>query len=581
MNRHPSLSTPLLATALLFASAGGVRAATFTVGGAADAACSHHSLAAAIAAAAANGPGMDTIRVAQNMTHANLALAIVDQSLTVVGGYINCADGSASGRTVLSGSPTLPQPTLRASGTAQVNFLVLENLDIVGAQTATLGGGLRLLGNQFVTLRNTRLRDGRAERGGGVYVDAYDEGAIDLFLDEDSRIENNVATHAGGGIHCRGSAAVTLDAAFLTGNLAEHHGEVSVESGSGGGAALYDGCRLRQATGVANGNVAEQDGGAYYLRNGAELVLVGDAGASALLYDNLAENGGAIAVEDDAGQPASEVDIRDARINGNAAGFQGGAIALLRGGELSMRRVLRGAACHTTLQCSDLSFNDAASGRAGAIFVGQDASATISGTWIEGNIGYVGSVLWLQGNGIAVFDSDMIVDNSGAVALFQASNLLAGHLAIGWSTITGNLFDNELADQLVSATGSGTIDLYGLVLGQHLLHATNDPAGIVVRSDCVARDPFMLPLGTGANFTRQVELAAPYGLDAFGRIADGHALPADFCDTSLAPRLHGDIDGDAAASDAAAANVYGIHDLGADEYQVEDLIFADGFEAEG
>ena len=64
MNRHPSLSTPLLATALLFASAGGVRAATFTVGGAADAACSHHSLAAAIAAAAANGPGMDTIRAA-------------------------------------------------------------------------------------------------------------------------------------------------------------------------------------------------------------------------------------------------------------------------------------------------------------------------------------------------------------------------------------------------------------------------------------------------------------------------------------------------------------------------------------
>ena len=64
-------------------------------------------------------------------------------------------------------------------------------------------------------------------------------------------------------------------------------------------------------------------------------------------------------------------------------------------------------------------------------------------------------------------------------------------------------------------------------------------------------------------------------------MADGNALPADFCDTSLAPRLHGDIDGDAAASDAAAANVYGIHDLGADEYQVEDLIFADGFEPEG
>ena len=568
----------LLAAVLVFAPLASAHAATFSVGATTDAACTHHSLASAVAAAGANGPAMDTIRVAGNLAHVEIALAVLDQSLTLAGGYANCVDTGATGRTVLSGSATLDHPVLRTGGTEGVNFLVLENLDLVGAQDSRFGGSLRLAGNQYVTLRNTRLRGGHAERGGAVYIDAYASGAIDLFLEDGSRIEDNVATYAGGGIYCRGSASVTLDDAILTANVAEHHGEVAVESGSGGGAALYDGCRLRQNGGSTSGNVAEQDGGAYYLRNDAELALIGNGTHAAQLIGNSAENGGAIAVEDASGQPSSTVDIRNARINGNTAGYQGGAIALLSGGELEMRRTLRGVACHSPVYCSDLSFNEAPSSRAGTIFVGHDATAAISGTWIEGSVGYVGSVAWLQGNGVAVFDSDVIREASGAVALFQVSNLAEGSLDLAWSTITGNTFANEAADRIISASGTGDIRLYGLVLGQHLLHALSHDPGIVVRSDCVARDPYMLPLGEGAEFTRQLELEAPYGLAVDGRLAGGDALPADYCDASLAPRLRGDIDGDSEVHDAATGNVFGIHDLGADEYQAVDLIFADGFE---
>lgn len=574
----PSPPVRFAVAALLLAPLAGVHAATFTVGATGDGACTHHSLAAAVAAAGLNGPGMDTIRVATNMVHAGIAVAILDQSVTIAGGYANCADTGASGRTVLGGSATLDHPVLRTGGTDAINFLVLENLDLVGAQESTFGGALRLAGNQYVTLGNTRLRGGRAERGGAVYIDAFAQGAVDLRLAGGSSIEDNVATYAGGGIYCRGSAAIVLDDAFLTGNTAEHHGEVAVESGSGGAAALYDGCRLRQSGGLASGNVAGQDGGAYYLRNDATLTLAGNATHAAVLIGNTAENGGAIAVEDAMGEPPSEVDIRDARINDNSAGFQGGAIALLYGGELQMRRTLRGAACHDAVYCSDLSFNEAPGGRAGTIFVGQEANAAISGTWIEGSVGYVGAVLWLQGTGNAVFDSVVIKGASGAVALFQASNLAGGSLGVAWSTISGNTFDNEANDRILGATGAGEVHLHGLVLGQHLRHALGVDPGIVVRSDCVARDPYMLPLGEGPAFTRQLELAAPYGLAPNGRLAGGDALPADYCDASLAPRLHGDIDGDTATSDAAAGNVFGIHDLGADEYQVVDLIFADGFE---
>ena len=581
MDRVPTLPRRLLAASLLFAPLACAHAATFTVGATADAACTHHSLASAITAAGLNGPGMDTIRIAGNMVHSNIALPVLDQSLTLAGGYIDCADTSAAGRTVLAGSPTLDHPVLRTGGTDAVYFLVLENLDIVGAQDSSLGGALRLAGNQFVTLRNTRLRDGHAERGGAVYIDAYAEGAVDLFLNDGSVIENNVATYAGGGIYCRGSASVNLNNARLTGNVAEHHGAIAVESGSGGGAALYDGCHLWQRTGLASGNIAEQDGGAYYLRNDAQLTLLGDATYSAAVTGNTAENGGAIAVEDAPGEPASVVEIRDARVNDNAAGFQGGAIALLSGGELEMRRTLRGSACHSAVYCSDLSFNEAPSGRAGTLFIGQGATATVSGTWIEGSAAYVASVLWVQGSGNALLDSSVIKGSSGAIALFQGSNLAGGHLTVAWTTITGNVFVNEANDRIVSASGNGGVDLYGLVLGQHLLHAFQVDPGIVVRSDCVARDPYMLALGSGAAFTRQVELAAPYGLAPSGRLAGGDGLPADYCDASLAPRLHGDIDGDTTFHDAAAANHYGIHDLGADEYQVLDLIFADGFEAEG
>ncbi len=580
MRLSRNLPRRLFAIALLAAPLAGAHAATFSVGATSDAACSHHSLAAAISAADLNGSGMDTIRVATNMVHAGIAVAILDQSVTIAGGYANCADTSAAGRTVLTGSVTLDHPVLRAGGSDGVNFLVLENLDLVGAQDSTLGGALRLTGNQYVTAGNTRLRGGHAERGGAVYIDAFSEGAIDLRLDEGSSIENNVATYAGGGIYCRGNATVVLDDAFLTGNIAEHHGAIAVESGSGGGAALYDGCHLRQNTGVAGSNVAEQDGGAYYLRNDARLTLLGDGTHAALLNGNTAENGGAIAVEDVLGEPPSVVDVRNARINDNTANFQGGAIALLLGGELEMRRTLRGAACHSAVYCSDLSFNAAPGGRAGTLFVGHDATAVISGTWIEGSVGYVGSVLWLQSNGTAVFDSSVIRGASGAVAMFQLSNPMDSRLDIGWSTITGNIFANEVSDRIVSANGgagaSAEINLYGLVLGQHVRNAISSvDSGVIVHSDCIARDPYMQPI-VG---TRELQLDAPYGLAPNGRLAGGDALPADYCDASLAPRLYGDIDGDTEVDDAASGNVHGIHDLGADEYQVADLIFADGFEA--
>jgi hypothetical protein len=111
----------------------------FTVGS--DAACSHNTLAGAVLAAA-NNPGADFIRIAKNHTDASIAVRIVNQQVTVEGGFDDCGDSTASGQTTIDG----------AGGSAS---------SVIEIDTEPDGG----LGTD-VLLRNLVIRGGENDAGG-------------------------------------------------------------------------------------------------------------------------------------------------------------------------------------------------------------------------------------------------------------------------------------------------------------------------------------------------------------------------------------------------------------------------------
>jgi hypothetical protein len=576
---------------------------TFRVGAGGDPACTHTTLLAALIAASGNGAGVDTIRIANTQAYTGVVLAVSGHSLRIEGGYASCGAASASGRTVLTGGTGTA--TAISTGGAGSHTLELVNLDIANSPTggagSRLGGGLRITGSFHVTLRNTLIRNNTAARGGGIYIDGSSGTRLTLALPT-SAISDNDATIAGGGLYCTGPAVIDWQAGAgaVYGNSATSTGADPDESGSGGGAALFNGCSLTQHGGPGLnhlfGNTAVQYGGGYYLRNQARLHLVGNGQHPARVTDNITTlatggtpgAGGGIAIRDPAGAgTTSEVLVEDSVIEDNRS-WQGSGVALLGGGRFEMRRTLAGSACHDARYCSSLSFNGvpgtALSARAGALWAQQGAVVDISGTYIQGNGALVGSALWTNGTARTTLESVVLSDNHGATALIDARDISGvGAITVAWSTVTGNSYAGAASGRRIlqanQAPSANSVRVYGSLLGEALATGIQSP---LLLSDCVLRDPAMAPLGTGSSITRQGTLAAPYGMAAPAggnfHLASGLAEPVDWCDIGVGPRLHPDIEGNVGIVDAAASNLWGIRDLGAHEFQDTDLLFAHGFE---
>ncbi len=601
----PVLRTFALASCLLVAvlpvRSGAVE---FRVGAVGDAACTHSTLLSALLAASFNGPGLDTIRIARNQMYTGVALPVNGHSVRLIGGYATCASATSSGRTTLTGSTgSTSAITTSGSGAHVLELVNIEIADSPGGGSATrLGGGLRIGGDYRVQLRNSRIRNNIAAYGGGIHV-AGVPGTHLLLETPANAIHANTATISGGGIHCTGPAQIELaaGAASVYENSAQDNGTDPAESGTGGGIALFDGCSLVQTGGPgASGvfaNRAARYGGGYYLRNLARLRISGTGNGPARVIDNRVDlpspgdvtAGGGIAIRDPAGSSAffSEALAENAWIDGNHA-FQGSGVALLGGGRFYMRRTLNGAACHDPRHCSSLSFNGMDGStmgvRAGALWAQTDATVEITGTYIEGNSALIGSALWTNGNARTYLDSVVLSGNFGATTLIDAQDMNGnGTMVLAWSTVTGNSYSGANAGKRVlramQVPTADAVRIHGSILGEPLMTGVE---AAQVRSDCVLRDPAMQPLGAGGSITRQGVLADPYGLAGPGagnfHLANGNAVPVDWCDASLAPRLRTDISGSAQVIDAIRTNLHGIHDLGAHEFPDNDRIFANGFE---
>jgi hypothetical protein len=207
------------------------------------------------------------------------------------------------------------------------------------------------------------------DAGGGIFVNGDHDAHLELR--DTASVSLNDAEH-GGGIFCSTASAAEA-VVDLGETAAVFFNRALLDEGSDGGGVMLRGagCRLESRGGFLAGiflNEAADQGGGLYVSGGATAVLRGGSNRAAILNDNVARQGGGAYVVD----LGSNLDTVDAWVIGNLATEDGGAAFVRDGGLLEMSRTL-GESCHDPVRCSRLALNHAGQagspGRGGAVFV--------------------------------------------------------------------------------------------------------------------------------------------------------------------------------------------------------------------
>lgn len=250
------------------------RAATYNVGS--DTACTTTSLQSAINSAA-NSPGPDLIRVANNQTYTAQALTIDSQDLIIEGGYADCTAAAPTGSTLLSGQGGAAASVLRITGSGVRD---LRRLGIIRGDASLLdgeGGGIQFAGSGELILRDVAINQNTAAYGGGINFRATAIPAV-LTLESGTTVSFNTAQISGGGIRIEGYPArlfMLRSQTAVFSNIARGIDLVSglPQGGYGGGILALDAARVDIASTGYGGIAAIQDNEAQY---GGGLAVVGN-----------------------------------------------------------------------------------------------------------------------------------------------------------------------------------------------------------------------------------------------------------------------------------------------------------------
>ncbi|UXI66875.1 hypothetical protein [Tahibacter amnicola] len=267
---HTLLGATLLAAPFLSASA-----AVFTVGN--DGSCTHDSIQAAINAAAANGPGVDDIRILAGVREAQ-ALRIADQSVQISGGWPSCTASAPAGVTELHGGQgSVVQ--VRGAGGGDVHTVHLSRLRLTQGNGGDdgRGGGLDAEGALRVVLADVEIDHNEAfQGGGGAFIGGPSSGFGGILeLHRGVVIHHNRATQGagarGGGIQVeRASLRVRADAVEIRDNDAVFGGGIHVQQGQVSIGNSGEPEVTQNATGLRiSGNHAHIGGGVYVFGSGA------------------------------------------------------------------------------------------------------------------------------------------------------------------------------------------------------------------------------------------------------------------------------------------------------------------------
>ena len=560
--RYPRLSLSLLIAGVVAAPPAqaqiGQQPLLVTVGS--DAACDRTALADALSLTAANA-GRDFIRIAKNHRDTAIAVRIVNQQVTIEGGFDSCTDSTPSGQTILDGTGGSaasvieiafnPQPTPFQPDVVLQNLLIRGGEDDAGENDLG-GGGLDISVSGKVRLVGVTVRENESLRGGGIVISGSNPGFAQLEIEQGSVVAANNALE-GGGIYCA-QGIVELTETQVAGNRAK----------LGGGVVATLECEfLVGPMGPGDGvlsNDAEQGGGIFANR-AASVELVGDETGPARVASNRAldgdvrRGGGVYATE-----AGTEVVARNAHILSNSSGQPergGGGIYLDEGAFLRMERRLFGT-CHTVDRCSSLSGN-----LGGALAVVGNSTAEIYNTYIEGNapLDPGGATIEVEGSLQA---EGIVMAGNGPGGLVDS----LGDLRFAYTTFADNLPNDSSPTPLLEARGAFALHSSLIAESTSELFAIVGTADV----DClIVNDASGIPAGTRIEEND----IRPFFVDADG--GDYHLLPTpsnpaiDFCDDSVAAPAARDIDLEPRGVDIASIGEEFLNefwDLGADEVQV-------------
>lgn len=569
--------------AILAAAAAQASAADFYyyVGG--DGACDFADLQQAIDAVPKFTAEPVRIMVTNSASYAGQELAIVDRSVSLEGGYMNCIVGApdpAQPRTELAGTGVHPVVIIGATVAGDYDIR-LQGLDIHDGGydfAGPVGGGVHVApgvagANLTLRIADSSIRENHGSSGGGIRAmrpAVAGAGNVNLILEPRTRIHGNTASHDGGGIDLRGANL------WIAAHDVRIDGNVAAERGGG------------LAVGAGNVMVGNVYPGSWPARTDVIGARIEGNAAGA--------HGGGIAL---GGEGATLMVASELIVDGNTAGLSGGGVRVEPGATFIMRRDVAAAAsrwtCRPWLECSRISGNLVGDGttaglEGGGLAAVGPAMVGLYQAIVRDNRAQAGPALFLSG--AAQLDTEGVVfagnrgqniPSEGTATIRARFEAPDGRPDVRFAFTTFR--DNVVVrvDGTVGAAFSFIGDPAGTDFAAYSSVFLDESVPWAVfnahTSDCtLLRAGGLLP-GTGTH-TRSSATGAPVGA-LFVSPRPGEAHPrfdaplVDFCDTSayvprfldrdLRPRCHDD----------AEADRYGSCDLGALE---TDQLFADGLE---
>ncbi|UXI67009.1 hypothetical protein [Tahibacter amnicola] len=390
-----------------------VSAAIYSVGpSGTPGSCTHTTIQAAVNAAAAN-PGPDEIFVSTNGVngYANQAITIVNQPLTLIGGFSDCFPLAPTGMTRLNGSGGAAAPVIFIQSTGDNTVDVqLERFEILNGDNTTgftYGGGISIQARGQVSATHLRVAGNRAYYGAGIaVVGDLGEQATRLTIGDHVLVEDNLTAGtngggSGGGIYVN-SAALRLGGVntVVRRNSASSGGGVAI----GGNSPTQRSSLVLQSGGegadrvIANNTASYAGGGLLVGAYSTATLFTTDPARPVSISGNSADYGGGIW----AYGPETQVTMWEGRLHDNTARQAGGGITADRGAEvafypLSAGNAPQGAvACTASAYCNRLTDNRAGDSFAwlGAVALMKNSEATVEtklilhSTVIAGNVGY-------------------------------------------------------------------------------------------------------------------------------------------------------------------------------------------------
>ncbi|MBY6205918.1 Calx-beta domain-containing protein [Halomonas denitrificans] len=536
------------------------------------------------AASDANGAAETEIRLANTGQYVNRRFFIndlADQTVRLVGGFVNCASAGPTGaRTVLDRGTASAGPVLLIDQVASLENVFLENLELRGG-SGSAGGGMEIRNNNFVIATDVRTTQNSASSGGGIAVGDTNDGTQTLlWLLGDSDVTANTATAFGGGISCSGAQAsmvIDTDVSVSGNSTAISGGGLSVRSGCVADvyASFPDG--IYENSAGTGGGIAASNGGRVNVVGGEQGFFgFGDADRRTTVDGNTAtENGGGLFVTG-AGTLVRMTDavlrVNRADDDGDGDGSGGGAWvgSMAR---LEIDRTLDDEACHSVVRCSDVAGNSAVQG--GGIFVrGNGTEVDVRQTWFTLNSASdSGAALYstLAGGELPPDSVDVYLEGNVFTGHPMAGNAEVVTLNFGndarlvYNTFAGNA-DSEF-DSAVFLNTSNNVDFFGNLVaespGRVFSGIWGSPSfpNIGSAACVVAHEIASLPPGSTDS------VAADAMLDG-GLRPTGVSPAVDFCDAATYPILEPDLENLPRGVDTAGVtNGLGPFDLGALEFR--------------